>query len=132
MAPLPRSLSVPPSFAPTYDDLALTHAKQPTDEQETSDPLPPSRRFLLVDGTENVYTDAVIAIDERTLAEITAGDKDYEFRRYLIDNQVRYIWLYVKNPVGAITYDKLWLPPMRADTNPQQTCYTDIYSEETG
>ena len=68
-----------------------------------STPSTPSRQHLILAEDGTARSDAVIAINDNMLELIAEGIKNHEFRSSQLDPRIKYLWLYVKMPVGAIT-----------------------------
>ena len=75
----------------------------PTHSNDQTTPYAPTREHLILEADGTVRTDAVVTVDQETMERIASGQKTHEFRPFRIDARVKYLWIYVKIPVGAIT-----------------------------
>jgi predicted transcriptional regulator len=51
-----------------------------------------------------IRTDAILAIDDKYMAQIVSGEKTFEFRTFRFNEQVKRIWFYTTAPVSAIKH----------------------------
>ena len=100
-----RAHSAPPSLmsSPSVDDGASEETTQPTHPDDQAIPFAATREHLILEADGTVRTDAVVTVDQETMERIASGQKTHEFRPFRIDARVKYLWIYVKIPVGAIT-----------------------------
>jgi predicted transcriptional regulator len=93
-----------PASSPSQSQLDAIRSASAIPREDVDHDGPAASEEINLSTPLSSKTDIIISIHPKHVADIVSGDKDHEFRHYLLPKCVRRMWIYETSPVSSIKY----------------------------